>query len=61
MIQCSTCHRKINEEFPKVQYNHWLKLLFYFEHEYAEEEITQTTHEQMVDALMSVKPYLEEK
>jgi len=32
--------------------------MHYFEHELNEEEITQATYENMVDALMAVKPYL---
>ena len=61
MIRCEKCHNDINLVFPDVQFNHWLKLMHYFEHELHEEEITTTTYETMVDALMAVKPWLEEK
>ncbi len=56
LIRCSNCHRKLHKDFPDLQFNDWLKLMFYFEHELAENEITQNTYEQMVDALMSIKP-----
>ena len=58
MIRCPTCWKEISLKFPDVQYNDWLKLMHYFEHELNEEEITQATYENMVDALMAVKPYL---
>ncbi len=41
--------------FPDVQYNNWLRLMFYFDHELSEDEITTATYEQMVDCLMSIK------
>ena len=44
--------------FPDVQYNDWLKLMHYFQHEVSEEEITNSTYEEMVDCLMSIKPTL---
>lgn len=58
MIRCEICHKEIATNFPDVQYNDWLKLMFYFEHELSEDEITVATYEQMVDALMSVKSTL---
>ena len=61
MIRCANCHHDINLNFPDVQYNDWLKLMHYFEHELNEEEITVATYENMVDALMSVKPWLEDE
>jgi len=61
MIRCYNCHKEINLSFPDVQYNDWLRLMHYFEHELSEDEITQATFESMVDALMSVKPWPEDK
>lgn len=55
MIRCDTCHEKINTSMPDVQYNDWLKLMFYFEHELSEGEITEATYMAMVDCLMSIK------
>ena len=57
MIKCENCHNEVNRLFPDVQYNEWLKLMHYFEHELDEEEITLATYESMVDALMAVKPW----
>ena len=56
MIRCSTCWEKISLDFPDVQYNDWLKLMHYFLHERLEDEITEETYEDMVNALMAVKP-----
>jgi len=39
-----------------MRYQHWLKLMHYFELELSEGEITEATYEIMVDALMSFKP-----
>ncbi len=58
MIRCETCHKEISKNFPDVQYNMWLKLMFYFDHELSEEEISQATYEEMVDCLMSIKSTL---
>ena len=60
MIRCANCHNEVNTAFPDVQFNDWLKLMHYFEHELKEEEITVATYEDMVDALMSVKPWPKE-
>lgn len=58
MIRCENCHREIAANFPDVQYNAWLRLMFYFDYELSEEEITVATYEQMVDCLMSIKSTL---
>lgn len=44
-----------------MQFNDWLKLMNYFEHELTEEEITNATYETMTDALMSLRPELKGK
>ena len=36
----------------------WLKLMFYFEHEASEGEISQATYEDMFECLMTLKNYL---
>jgi len=61
MIRCYNCQKEINFNFPDIQYNDWLILLHYFMHEKDEEEITDATYESMVDALMSVKPRMEDE
>ncbi len=60
MIRCSNCHNDINLNFPDVRYNHWLSLSNYFLHERTEGEITEATYENMMDALMAVKPWPDE-
>ncbi len=60
MIRCSNCHNEINLNFPDVTYNHWLKLSHYILHELTEGEITEVTYEDLMDALMAVKPWAEE-
>ena len=55
-MRCTNCWKDIEENFPDVVYNEWLKLSHYFQHELNEEEITEATYESMMDALMSVKP-----
>ena len=57
-IKCASCQEHIAKEFPDVQYNAWLRLMHYFEHEYSEEEISQSTYELMVDSLMLIKSTL---
>jgi len=54
-MKCANCWRQI-ETMPDVIYNQWLKLVFYFDHEYSEGEISQETYEDMVDSLMAIKP-----
>lgn len=43
------------------EWGDWLKLMHYFEHELAEEEITSTTYESMTNCLMTFKPWIEIK
>ena len=45
----------------EIIYNDWLKLMNYFEHELSEGEITDESYEQLVDALMSLKPWPEDE
>jgi hypothetical protein len=47
-------------EDDELLYQDWLRLMHYFDHELAEREITEETHRQMIDALMSLKPRGEE-
>ena len=44
----------------KEDWYYWRKLMFYFEHQLSEEEITETTYDEMLTALMHFKPPLEE-
>ena len=55
-MKCDSCLKRIREEMPDVIYNDWLKLMFYFDHEFTEGEITAQTHNDMTERLMSVKP-----
>ncbi len=42
----------------EVVCNEWLKLMFYFEHELCEGEITERTYGEMTHCLMVLKNYL---
>ena len=57
-MRCEQCQKQFAINFPDMQYQNWLKLYFYFEHELSEGEITEATYEKMIDCLMSVKSTL---
>ena len=59
-MKCTACHKEVALQFPDVQYNNWLMLMWYFSHQLSEEEITPATYEVMNDALMSIKSTLEQ-
>uniref|UniRef100_A0A6M3KYW7 Uncharacterized protein n=1 Tax=viral metagenome TaxID=1070528 RepID=A0A6M3KYW7_9ZZZZ len=59
-MKCMNCWRDVGENFPDVVFNQWLKLMHYFDHEFSEDEISEKTYEEMVDALMSLKPWIED-
>ena len=53
MLRCTDCQKPL---FDDLAYMHWLSLSNYFEHQFDEGEITQTTYEKMIDRLMMLKP-----
>ena len=59
-MKCDKCWHEITRNadgFDKETiFNNWLRLVYYFDHELAEGEITEDTHNQMIDCLVSVKP-----
>ena len=56
MFRCANCQEAIENIFPEMRFNDWLKLMNYFEHELAEGEITNATYEIMTGALLSLRP-----
>lgn len=50
--------KEIGDEYPDLVRSDWLKLMFYFEHERDEGEITAQTYESMTRCLMTLKNYL---
>jgi hypothetical protein len=46
-----------DKESTNFVHDDWLKLMFYFEHELTEGEITQETFNQMTNALMTFKQF----
>lgn len=52
-IRCHNCQKNIIEY---VDYQSWLSLFHYFEHEYLEGEITKETFDIMIERLMVLKP-----
>jgi len=61
MNRCDKCNKEFTDEFPDVAFNAWLQLMHYFEHERLEGEITDATCEYMTDALMLIKPIIEDQ
>ena len=55
-MRCNTCQQKIEEILPNFRMGEWLKLMYYFDHELAEEEITVKTWEEMTNALSALRP-----
>lgn len=55
-MKCDKCSEEFAREFPEVIYNQWLKLVYYFDHQLSEDEITDATHISMVESLFSLKP-----
>ena len=43
----------------KREWHDWTYLMFYFQHELEEGEISSTTYESMTNFLMTFKPYIE--
>ena len=54
MIKCSECKQNI---INWTKWNDWLALVNYFEHEFEEGEISETTFNHMTDRLMSFKEF----
>jgi len=48
----------MDTDVEKLVRDRWLKLMFYFEHEASEGEISQATYEDMFECLMTLKNYL---
>ena len=48
----------MNEQAER-KWNDWITLMNHFEHEFQEDEITNTTYEVMTKCLMSFKPRVE--
>ena len=59
-MKCEQCQREINLIIGNGDWNDWLKLMNYFEHELNEDEITNATYESMTSTLMTFKPELQE-
>lgn len=59
-MRCENCQKEINNLIGNGDWNAWLKLMDYFEHELTEGEITNATYESMTDALMSFRPESED-
>jgi len=56
-MECSKCRKELDFSFNgDLARSEWLRLVHYIDHEYREEEITQSTYESMIDALMYIKP-----
>jgi len=50
--------KNIGDKYPDLVRDEWLSLMFYFQHEWDEDEITKSTFEKMTDALLTLKNYL---
>ncbi len=61
MLRCDTCSKELEISIGDVAYNDWLKVMHYLEHELLEGEITENTHNSLVSAMMSVKPWSQEE
>ena len=59
-MRCERCQKEINTLMGDGDWNDWLKLMNYFEHELTEGEITEVTYEKMTQALMTFKPWPKE-
>ncbi|MCJ7828683.1 MAG: hypothetical protein MUP81_02950 [Dehalococcoidia bacterium] len=55
-MKCDKCQKSLAEILPQKPSQDWLKLLYYFEHELLENEITNATYDEMTSCLMSLKP-----
>jgi len=55
-MRCISCQDEIERLCPDTQYYKWLRLANFIDHLYYEEEITQASHEDLIDALLTVKP-----
>jgi hypothetical protein len=58
MARCDRCQKEIDRILDDYGWGNWLKLLYYFDHELSEEEITPATYNEMTNALMTFKPWI---
>ena len=55
MIRCTQCREAVEELFEGSIHDSWLKLMHYFVLERNQDDITEATYLDMVDALLSLK------
>jgi len=55
-MKCDKCEQEYKLLFPDMGYYNWLKVLNYLEIELTQGDITQATHDVLIDALMYLKP-----
>lgn len=60
-MRCDKCSRELELSIGEIVYNDWLRVMHYLHHELLEEEITEATYSDLVEAMMSVKPWPEDE